>query len=70
MGRGKCTGCGESPAWLTIENRDVVSTSDGRRMEGVVYVCGTSGCDTILGAGLHPVAMMHDTVAPVVHSLR
>ena len=66
---GKCPGCGRVPG-LGIKLQGVdVKTVGGSTWNGVIYVCPNLECQTILGAGIDPVALKTDTINGVVEAL-
>jgi hypothetical protein len=71
MVTGKCPGCGKVPTFGTINVQSVeVRGVTGDTWNGVIYVCPDLTCQTILGAGLDPLALKADTINGVVRELR
>lgn len=67
---GKCPACGKVPAFgIKMQGVDIKGP-DGRDWHGVMYVCPNLQCQTILGAGIDPVALKTDTIDGVVKMLR
>lgn len=66
---GKCPGCGKVPGF-GINVQSVDAKAGGASWKGVLYVCPNIQCQTILGAGIDPLALKADTINGVVKKLR
>lgn len=65
---GKCPGCGKVPLSINIQGVDMHAPAG--TFNGVMYVCPTFQCGTILGVGIDPIALKADTINGVVKKLR
>lgn len=70
MKTGKCPGCGNVPVFGIKLQAVEMQSSNGNTYNGVMYVCPNVKCQTILGAGIDPLALKADTVNEVVKKLR
>ena len=65
---GKCPKCEKMVGHLKIEEIEAKVGFGGRSWNGINYLC--PWCNTILGAGIDPVALKTDTVNELLEALR
>lgn len=64
---GKCPKCDKMLTRLTVQSIEVSEGIAGRTFNGVTYQC--PWCNTVLGAGMDPLALKTDTINGVLKGL-
>ena len=68
MAIGKCIQCKKMVGHLKIESIEARGGIGGPRWGGINYLC--PWCNTVLGAGIDPVALKADTVNEIIKALQ